>query len=377
MQQERLRVLGQMASGIAHDINNAISPITLYADTMLESEPSLSARGRGYLSTIQQAASDVAETVARMREFYRQDTHPDLAALNINEILPQVVDLTRARWEAMPQQRGIVIDMRLELAADLAFIMGMKSELREALTNLVFNAVDAMPQGGTLTLRTRQECRERVLVEITDTGVGMDEETRRRCLEPFFTTKGERGTGLGLAMVYGVVQRHEGDLEIESAPGTGTTVRMSFNAAPSAAVESTQIQAAIPAGLNILLVDDDPILLRSLRETLELDGHTVLSANGGKQGIDTFRQSLQTNGHTAVSAVITDLGMPHYDGRSVARAVKQASPRTPVILLTGWGERLLAEGEVQPNIDRILSKPPRLREVRKALAELTALHADL
>jgi CheY-like chemotaxis protein len=152
---------------------------------------------------------------------------------------------------------------------------------------------------------------------------------------------------------------------------------MSFNAAPSAAVESTQIQAAIPAGLNILLVDDDPILLRSLRETLELDGHTVLSANGGKQGIDTFRQSLQTNGHTAVSAVITDLGMPHYDGRSVARAVKQASPRTPVILLTGWGERLLAEGEVQPNIDRILSKPPRLREVRKALAELTALHADL
>ena len=377
MQQERLRVLGQMASGIAHDINNAISPITLYADTMLESEPSLSERGRGYLGTIQQAASDVAATVARMREFYRQDIHPDLTTININEILRQVVDLTRARWEAMPQQRGIVIDMRIEPAADLAPIMGMKSELREAFTNLVFNAVDAMPQGGTLTLRTRRDGRERVLVEITDTGLGMDEETRRRCLEPFFTTKGERGTGLGLAMVYGVIQRHDGDLEIESAPGSGTTVRMSFSAAASAPVESTQAQPAIPAGLNILLVDDDPILLHSLRETLELDGHTVLSANGGKQGIDTFRQSLQSNGQTAVSAVITDLGMPHYDGRSVARAVKQASPRTPVILLTGWGERLLAEGEVHPNIDRILSKPPRLREVRKALAELTALHADL
>jgi signal transduction histidine kinase/ActR/RegA family two-component response regulator/PAS domain-containing protein len=377
MQQERLRVLGQMASGIAHDINNAISPITLYADAMLEREPSLSERARSYLTTIQRAASDVAETVARMREFYRQDTHPDLRSININEILPQVVDLTRARWEAMPQQRGIVIDMRIEQAPDLAPIMGMKSELREALTNLVFNAVDAMPQGGIMTLRTRQDGRERVLVEITDTGVGMDEETRRRCLEPFFTTKGERGTGLGLAMVYGVIQRHGGDLEIESAPGSGTTVRISLNAAPSASVDSTVVQAVIPAGLNILLVDDDPILLRSLSETLELDGHTVLSANGGKQGIDTFRQSLQSDGQTAVSAVITDLGMPHCDGRSVARAVKQASPRTPVILLTGWGERLLAEGEVQPNIDRILSKPPRLREVRKALAELLAPQVNL
>jgi len=376
MQQERLRVLGQMASGIAHDINNAISPITLYADTLLESEPSLSERGRAYLGTIQQAASDVAATVARMREFYRQDMHPDLATVNINDILPQVIELTRARWEAIPQQRGIVIDVHLELAADLAPIMGMKSELREALTNLVFNAVDAMPQGGTLTLRTRQVGREQVVVEIADTGVGMDEATRRRCLEPFFTTKGERGTGLGLAMVYGVVQRHGGDLEIDSTPGVGTTVRMSFSAAPGAPPDATEIQAAIPVGLNILLVDDDPILLRSLRETLELDGHTVLSADSGQQGIDTFRQSLQSDGQTAVSAVITDLGMPHCDGRSVARAVKEASPHTPVILLTGWGERLLAEGEAQPNVDRILSKPPRLREVRKALAELTVHQAD-
>jgi signal transduction histidine kinase/CheY-like chemotaxis protein len=377
MQQERLRVLGQMASGIAHDINNAISPITLYADTMLESETSLSERGRAYLNTIQQAASDVAETVARMREFYRQDTHPNLAPLDLNEILPQVVDLTRARWEAIPQQQGIVIDMRVELEADLPCIMGMKSELREALTNLVFNAVDAMPGGGTLTLRSRKDGHDRIVLEITDTGVGMDDETRRRCLEPFFTTKGERGTGLGLAMVYGVIQRHDGDLEINSSPGMGTTVRISFNAAPGASLDSTEAHAAIPSGLNLLLVDDDPILLRSLRETLELDGHTVLSASSGKQGIEAFRQSMRPDGQSPVSAVITDLGMPYCDGRSVAQAVKLASPQTPVILLTGWGERLLAEGDIQPNIDRILSKPPRLREVRKALAELTAHQADL
>jgi signal transduction histidine kinase/ActR/RegA family two-component response regulator/PAS domain-containing protein len=379
MQQERLRVLGQMASGIAHDINNAISPIMLYTDSMLEKEPGLSERGRGYLHTIQQAASDVAETVARMREFYRQrDIQTESTAVDLNEMVAQVAELTRARWESMPQQRGIVIDMRTELAARLPQVSGVKSEIREALTNLVFNAVDAMPQGGTLTLRTRSDGTERMLVEVIDTGVGMDEETRRRCLEPFFTTKGERGTGLGLAMVYGVVQRHGGDLEIDSHPGSGTTVRLSFAAAPAGTIAATdEIHAALPVGLTILLVDDDPILLRSLRETLELDGHTILTANDGKEGIDIFRKSLQPGGHLTVSAVITDLGMPHVDGRSVARAVKQASADTPVILLTGWGERLLAEGDTPPYVDRVLSKPPRLREVRKALAELTSHTAPL
>ena len=371
MQQERLRVLGQMASGIAHDINNAISPIMLYTDSMLEKEPGLSERGRGYLHTIQQAASDVAETVARMREFYRQrDLQTESSAVDLNEIVTQVAELTRARWESMPQRGGIVIDMRTETAPRLPPIMGVQSEIREALTNLVFNAVDALPQGGALTLRTRCDVAERVLVEVIDTGVGMDDETRRRCLEPFFTTKGERGTGLGLAMVYGVVQRHGGELEIDSQAGSGTAVRMSFAAAPANLLEATEKPAALPVGLTILLVDDDPILLRSLRETLELDGHTILTANDGKEGIELFQKS-RTGGHVTVSAVITDLGMPHVDGRSVARAVKQASADTPVIMLTGWGERLLAEGDTPPYVDRVLSKPPRLREVRKALAELT------
>ena len=372
MQQERLRVLGQMASGIAHDINNAISPITLYADSMLETEPGLSERSRGYLRTIQQAASDVADTVARMREFYRQrEGQSELSPLDINSIIPQIVEFTRARWEAMPQQRGIVIQQRVELGADLPLVSGAKSEIREALTNLVFNAVDAMPQGGTLTLRTLSAGPERVSVEISDTGVGMDEETRRRCLEPFFTTKGERGTGLGLAMVYGVMQRHGGDLDIDSRPGSGTTVRLTFAAATTDSLAATEIHAALPFGLTLLLVDDDPILLRSLRETLELDGHSTITAHGGQQGIDLFRGSIQPNGQSNISVVISDLGMPYVDGRKVARAVKQSSPTTPVILLTGWGERLLAEGEKIPNIDRVLSKPPRLREIRKALAQLT------
>src|SRR6185312_14579940 len=156
MQQERLHALGQMASGIAHDINNAISPVALYTESLLEREPGLSPRARGHLETIQRAIDDVAQTVTRMREFYRQrEPQSTLLPVDMNAMVRQIVDLTRARWSDMAQRRGIAIEMRTELAADLPTIMGADNEIREALTNLIFNAVDAMPNGGPLTLRTR------------------------------------------------------------------------------------------------------------------------------------------------------------------------------------------------------------------------------
>ena len=367
MQQERLRALGQMASGIAHDINNAISPVALYTDSLLEKETSLSEQGRGQLETIQRAIHDVAATVARMREFYRQ-REPQLAltSVRLNELVRQVVDLTRARWSDMPQQRGIVIELKTELAADLPAVMGAESEIREALTNLVFNAVDALPAGGTLTLRTRATQSGQVQVEVSDTGVGMDETARRSCLEPFFTTKGERGTGLGLAMVYGMVQRHSAEIEIESEVGRGTTVRLSFASAIVTAQTDSATQPTVPRRLRILVVDDDPVLLRSLRDTLEGDGHAIVVANGGQQGIDLLRASVENN--PAFDAVITDLGMPYVDGRQVASAVKTASPSTPVIMLTGWGQRLVAEGDIPAHVDLVLNKPPKLRDLREALA---------
>jgi CheY-like chemotaxis protein len=252
-------------------------------------------------------------------------------------------------------------------------------EMRDALTNLIFNAVDAMPDGGTLTVRTRLvtgasrgEAARFVHVEVTDTGIGMDEETRRRCLEPFYTTKGERGTGLGLAMVYGMVQRHSADLEIDSAPGKGTTVRLIFAAADPLVlptVARTGEQAALRQ-LRILVIDDDPMLIKSMRDFLEQDGHRVAVAEGGQKGIDTFTAALAQG--TPFSIVITDLGMPYVDGRKVAASIKAASARTPVILLTGWGRRLLAENDIPAHVDRVLSKPPKLAEVRAALAELAA-----
>ncbi len=374
MQQERLRALGQMASGIAHDINNAISPVALYTEMLLEQEPGLSKRTREYLETTQRAIGDVAHTVARMREFYRQH-EPELVLtpLNISALVQQVVDLARARWSDMPQQRGIVIDLQLELGQNLPPVAGIESELREALINLVFNAVDAMPEGGTLTIRTKATAgpasMQQVDVEVADSGMGMEEETRRRCLEPFFTTKGERGTGLGLAMVYGVTRRHNADIELESAVGQGTTVRLRFPVAVSSTVDAQSVTTqSMPPRLRILSVDDDPLLIKSLRDALEADGHAVVTANGGQAGIDAFREAEERDERFAV--VITDLGMPYVDGRKVASAVKNDSPSTPVILLTGWGQRLVAEGDVPPHVDRVLNKPPKLKELRAALAEL-------
>ena len=374
MQHERLSALGQMASGISHDINNALSPVSLYAASLLENEPGLSARARNYLVTIQRAVDDVTQTIGRMREFYRQrERQIELSPVQINQMMQQVLDLTRARWNDMPQQRGIVIRQRLELALNLPQIMGVESEIREALVNLIFNAVDAMPQGGTLTLRTRlvdpvaRSAPAAVIVEVVDQGFGMDEETRGRCLEPFFTTKGERGTGLGLAMVFGMVQRHSAEIEIESEPGKGTTMRLIFSASEAAVVgpEQSLRRAAPPPPQRVLIVDDDPLLLKSLRDTLETDGHMVVAATGGEAGIEAF-QTAQRRGEP-FDVVITDLGMPHVDGRMVADAVKAASPSTPVILLTGWGQRLIESGDQPTNVNRVLSKPPKLRDLREAL----------
>jgi CheY-like chemotaxis protein len=194
---------------------------------------------------------------------------------------------------------------------------------------------------------------------------------RSRCLEPFFTTKGERGTGLGLAMVYGMTQRHNAELEIESSIGRGTTVRVSFPPAQLSRIGPADrpSTAYVRRCLRLLLVDDDPLVSKSLREVLEGEGHDITVADGGQSGIDAFVAAARSR--EPFTLVITDLGMPNVDGRKVAAAVKTASPRTPVIMLTGWGRRLLAESDVPPHVDRILTKPPKLIELRTALTELT------
>ncbi|HET7809194.1 MAG TPA: ATP-binding protein [Steroidobacteraceae bacterium] len=373
LEQERLRALGQMASGIAHDINNAISPVAIYVEGILEFETGFSERTRRQLEIIQRAIDDVARTVARMGEFSRRrPTQLDLEEIPLERVLREVLELTRARWSDMAQQRGVVIEAKVESAGGSTTGMGIESELREALVNLVLNAIDAMPEGGKLTLRTGTHGANgihagRVYIEVSDTGIGMDEETRRRCLEPFFTTKGERGTGLGLAMVYGIAQRHEMDLDIVSAPHAGSTFRLVFPPRVSRTAPAADDGGRVPERTRILLIDDDVMLLTSLRDILEREGHEVITAQGGQQGIERFLAEQRAGRPFPV--VITDLGMPHVDGRAVAGAIARAAPGTPVLMLTGWGQRLADTGDVPRDVVAVIGKPPRLGELRQRLAE--------
>ena len=382
MQQERLRALGQMASGIAHDINNALSPIVGFADLLVRGETALSNNGKKYLQYIKTAGDDITHIVARLREFYRQrDSKEALQSLNINDLARQVIDMTRPRWRDIPQSRGVMIEMRTDFDANLVSLVGIESELREALTNLILNAVDAIANGGTITMRTRVGSRgnsnlpTHVLLEVSDTGSGMSEETRKRCLEPFYSTKGKRGTGLGLAMVYGVMERHGGQIEIESEQGRGTVVKLIMPIRRlSGADPVTPDTGELPSPLNILCIDDEPLLRELLRELLEREGHRVSVADGGQSGVDEFRAA--ANGQRPFDVVVTDLGMPYFDGRQVVKTIKQESPQTPIIMLTGWGTFMKEDGDMPEEVSGILTKPPRSNELREMLRRVGGSRAN-
>lgn len=381
LQQERLKALGQMASGITHDVNNALSPVVGYSDLLLKGEYGLNETGKRFLQHINTAGQDIAHIIARLREFYRKHEDTEmLQRLHLNKLLEQVVDMTQPRWRAIPQSNGVTIEVQTDFAPDVPALVGIESEIREAFINLILNAVDAMPKGGKITVRTSVLRRKsagnssaHVAVDITDTGIGMDEETRKRCLEPFFSTKGKRGTGLGLPMVYGVLQRHDGSIEIKSAPGEGTTFRLIFPVRDHLRAKVNGDEEIPPpsAPLQILCIDDEPLLRELVKEMLERDGHKVKVSDSGQAGLDQFR--LARERRQPFDVVITDLGMPYVDGRQVARTVKQESPRTGVVMLTGWGALIKEDGSAPEQVDAVMSKPPRLRELREVLSRFTAV----
>lgn len=388
VQQERLRALGQMASGIAHDINNALSPIVAFAEMLLRKEPNLAEHSRKNLEHIRTAAEDIAAIVARMGEFYRRREQNDqLRLVSVNQICTQVIELTSPCWRDISQGRGSVIRVEDQFEPALPELYCHESELREALTNVVLNAVDALPRGGAIQVITRAlrlakgadaESRpSHVVIEVRDDGIGMDEKTRQRCLEPFFSTKRQRGgSGLGLAMVYGTVERHEGSIEIQSEPDKGTTVRLVFPLRQPPRTNQISVRGGTETTepLRILCIDDEPLLRDLLKEILEFEHHEVQTADGGRAGLDAFEAARTRN--KPFDAVITDLGMPDVNGRQVAEQIKAASPGTAVIMLTGWGAMLQEKGQEASLVDAILSKPPRANELVETLTRLAGKPAQ-
>jgi signal transduction histidine kinase len=320
IQQERLRALGQIASGIAHDFNNTLVPILGYSDVMLTVPQILDdkEKTKNLLGMIRTSANDATNIVKRLAEFYRTREEGEvLIPLNLNQLVEQAIELTQPKWREQSLAAGVTVRILSDLQ-EVPHISGNESQLREVfarltdakgfrLANLIFNSVDAMPDGGLITIRTYLN-GEYVVLEVSDTGIGMTEEVRLRCFEPFFSTKAGRGTGLGLSVVYGIIQWHKGMIAVDSEPGKGTTftIRLPIQAEEQAESEYKEVEATIRS-LHILLVDDEQLVLDVLTAYLTEGGHTFETATNGREGLEKFYKG-------KFDLVVTDRAMPDMNG---------------------------------------------------------------
>jgi signal transduction histidine kinase len=369
IQQERLSAIGQMASGIAHDFNNTLTPILGFTELLLESDTLLDDKveARRCLEMLRTSAKDAASVVSRLREFYRPaDTDEEFPVVDLAKTVQQAVSLTEPKWRSQTQARGLTIDVTVEVKAS-PFVAGEESALREVLTNLIFNAVDAMPEGGCIALETAIEGCDAV-IRVRDTGTGMSESVRQRCLEPFFSTKGELGTGLGLSMVYGIVERHRGKLEIESNPGKGTSFIIRIPLAESSPLPGGAVSAHTrpKSSLHVLIVDDEPSVLEVVSAYLRCDGHVVATAASGREALEKFRRN-------QFDLVVLDRVMPEMSGDQTAWFIKQLNQDIPVVMLTGFGALIEVTGSQPAAVDVVLSKPVTLAALRQTIGRL--LHA--
>ena len=366
IQRERMHALGRMANGIAHDFNNALAPILGFSELLLLKPESLSdaKKVRNYVEMIHSAAKDSAKVVSRLREFYRyRDDSEVFTPVVINDVVLQAISLTQPRWKGQALAAGSHIDIRTEMG-DVPTVPGNEDELRELLVNLIFNAIDAIPKRGTITIRTAVQGRWLVLT-VSDDGVGMSDEIQARCLEPFFTSKEDQGSGLGLGSVYGIARRHGAEIDIQSEVGRGTSVTVSLPldkvvVAPEA---PKQMQSAARP-LRILVVEDEPLVREVIGVYLAEDSHQITTAENGREGLEKFRAG-------EFDLVMTDRSMPEMNGDALAAEIKKINPAQPVLLLTGFGDLMTGAGEQPLGVDLVVSKPFTLSTLRTAIAKIT------
>lgn len=365
IRQERLSALGQMASGIAHDFNNMLIPILGYSDLLIENPGLLDDHEKilQKLESIRSAACTSRETVKRLQEFYRADPRPKMEPVNIAELVSYVVSATRPLWKPNGEASSVPVRITEDVPPDLVVTVS-RSQFSEALMNLLLNALHAISSGGVVAIRSFVRDGTFAL-EVRDNGVGMSKDVVRRCLEPFFSTKGEGGTGMGLAMVHGIVKRHNGSLNIDSIPDKGTTITINLPLLQ----ENTgtgQVQEALSqrAGLlRVLVVDDDENSRDLLSEYLTLDGHSVTTAADALEGIAEFEGK-------EFDLVITDRVMPEISGDQLARHVKTSDRRVPVLMITGFAQIMASQGEHPVGVDCLVGKPFTLQELRNAIERL-------
>jgi signal transduction histidine kinase len=393
---EKMRALGELSAGMAHDFNNSLCAVLGFLElTLLDKD--LPAHCRRYLESSRTCALDAAQTVHRVQDFARWQKKVIPAELiDPNVLVHQAVELSRHKWDrpalAGEQRSGNPFSGAPQGSADrvsalpcgaplnisqpikveqytvaTARVKGNRAELREVLTNLIFNAVDAMPQGGSLIVRTWNTDRD-VYLSVQDTGMGITEAVRRRLFEPFFTTKGERGNGMGLSVSFGIVQRHQGEITVESAPNYGSTFTVRLPATmETAAAEKDEVieQAPRVAGksLRVLIVEDEDSIRRFLAAGLVRLGHQARLTSNAEEAMAAFAEQ-------PFDVVLTDLGLPGISGEEVARRITERAPGVPVILLTGWADQIKADKKLVPGVKCILGKPITLSALANTLAAL-------
>lgn len=357
---DKLRALGQLASGVAHDFNNSLAAILGRAQLILrrvKDEELIRS-----LKIIVTSAEDAAATVRRIQTFARKSVAAELELLDLSSLLRDVVEITRTRWENEARAAGRKIEVTLN-AHEGIYTLGNASELREVFVNLIFNAVDAMPQGGTLTICCKQK-GARVQLRFADTGTGMKEEVRERVFEPFYTTKGVQGTGLGLAVSYGIIERHDGLISVESKLGKGTIFHVELPLAEAAESAKPNIKPTNETeSLSVLVVDDEEVVRETLADMLTDLDHKVVTVESGRDAI--ARAANQT-----FDVVFTDLAMPEMDGWETARAIRQSQPALPVVLVTGYGATAQPPSGETDLVAGIIGKPFDFDQVTATLARV-------
>lgn len=358
---DKLRALGQLASGVAHDFNNSLAAILGRAQLILRRvEDEELIRSLGVIVT---AAEDAASTVRRIQTFARKSSVIETDLLDIGSLLRDAVEITRTRWQNEARAAGRSVDVVLN-AGQGFFTRGNASELREVFVNLIVNAVDAMPNGGTLTICCKRD-GDRLKLRFADTGTGMEEEVRERIFEPFYTTKGVHGTGLGLSVSYGIIERHFGTISVSSKPGEGTSFHIDLpideKSAPVAVSQNTNVESS--ASLSVLVIDDEEVVRETLAEMLADLDHKVVTADCGRDALEKVTSD-------DFDLVFTDLAMPEMDGWETAREIRKHKPELPVVLVTGYGATAQPPGGEVDLVAGIIGKPFDFDQVTGTIARV-------
>jgi CheY-like chemotaxis protein/nitrogen-specific signal transduction histidine kinase len=368
VQQERLRAFREMAGEVAHDFNNTLSGILARAQLLLADvqDPDV----RRSLRMIEQVALEGAWVVRRFQDFSRTRPTRAFQPLDVNQLVEEIAASARSRWSQQLNARGISGEVRCETSA-VPTVSGDMAELRQVLTSIALNALDAMPEGGNLTFSTGYE-GGRAFCRIADTGIGMTEQIRLHIFDPFFTTKREKGKGFGLSGAYAIVDRHGGEITVESEIGKGTVFTVWLPVASTAAepvraparpaepLPTPEPEPKAAPGAKILVVDDSEEVREVLRELLSRHGYTVVTAPDGESGL------VELDGRTFDLAMV-DLGLPGISGLEVARRLKQKWPATSVALMTGYGDRMGPDDALAKGVDFVLAKPFSLDQLRSVV----------